>query len=80
LTSVEARGLLLDLSCLAGVSAATAAGFLAFYPAVNSWWSFISEGLLSVMVLVFGYLLFSSTIRTIAREEIWMTLRALRMT
>jgi O-antigen/teichoic acid export membrane protein len=80
LTPVEARGLLLDLSYLAGVSAATAAGFLFFYPAVNSWWSFIAEGLLSIGVLVFGYLLFSSTIRTIAREEIWMTLRALRPT
>jgi hypothetical protein len=34
----------------------------------------------SVVVLVFGYLLFSTTIRTIAREEIWMTLRALRPT
>jgi O-antigen/teichoic acid export membrane protein len=80
LTSAERRSLVLDLSCLAGVSAVTAAGFLVFYPAVNTWWSFIAEGVLSIIVLVLGYLLFSSTIRTIAREEIWMTLRALRPT
>jgi hypothetical protein len=31
-------------------------------------------------VLIFGYLLFSTTLRTIAREEIGMTIRALRPT
>jgi O-antigen/teichoic acid export membrane protein len=80
LTPPEMRGLLRDLLCLAGVSAATAAGFLVFYPNVTSWWSFIAEGLLSGIVLVAGYLLFSRTIRAIAREETWMTLRALRPT
>lgn len=78
MSSTEVRGLLLDLSYLVGVSAATVAGFLVFYPAVNTWWSFIAEGLMSAAVLSFGYLLFSSSIRTIAREEILMTLRAMR--
>jgi len=80
LTSAEVRGLLLDLSSLIGVSTLTAAGFLAFYPAVNSWWSLIMEALLSIGVLIFGYLMCSTTLRTIAREEVALTIRALRPT
>jgi O-antigen/teichoic acid export membrane protein len=80
LISREGRDLLVDLSRLVGVSAAAAAGFLLFYPTANSWWSLIAEGLLSAVVLMFGYWLMSATIRAIAREEIWMTIRALRPT
>lgn len=76
----EMRSLLVDLSSLAGVSAATVTGFLVLYPAVNSWWALTVEGFLGATVLVCGYLLFSPAIRAIAREEIGMTLRALRPT
>jgi O-antigen/teichoic acid export membrane protein len=80
MVSSEIRGLFMDLSRLAGISAVTAIGFFAFYPTVNSWWSLIAEGLLSIFVLVIGYLFFSATIRNIAREEIGMTIRAIRPT
>jgi O-antigen/teichoic acid export membrane protein len=78
LTSVETRGLLVELARILGFTAATAAAFLAFYPTANSWWSLIAEGLLGITLLVCGYLMFSATIRTIVREEIGMTLRTLR--
>jgi O-antigen/teichoic acid export membrane protein len=80
LTSVDARGLLAELARIVGFSAFTCAGFLVFYPTANSWWALIAEGLLGLAVLVSGYLLFSETIRTIAREEIGLTIRALRQT
>jgi O-antigen/teichoic acid export membrane protein len=80
LTSVDARGLLAELGRIVGFSAFASAGFLVFYPTANSWWALIAEGLLGLAVLVSGYLLFSETIRTIAREEIGLTIRALRET
>jgi O-antigen/teichoic acid export membrane protein len=80
LSAAEIRSLALNLSCLVGVSAVTAAGFFAFYPPVTSWWALIMEAVLSIAVLIVGYLLCSTTLRTIAREEIVMTIRALRPT
>jgi O-antigen/teichoic acid export membrane protein len=80
LTSVEARGLFAELARIVGFSAVTSAGFLVFYPTANSWWGLITEGMLGLAVLVCGYLLISETIRTIAREEIGVTIRALRQT
>jgi hypothetical protein len=80
LTSAEVRSLLLNLACLIGVSGLTVAGFLAFYPSAASWWSLIIEALLSIATLIVGYLLCSATLRTIAREEIAMTIRSLRPT
>ena len=80
LTSAEARGLLAGLSRLVGVSAVTAVGFLVFYPTANSWWSLIVEGLLAGVVLILGYLLTSTTLRMIVREEFGMTIKALRPT
>lgn len=80
MTSAEVRGLVVDMSALGGVSAATVAGFVILYPMVGSWWSLGAEGLFAGAVLVVGYLATSRTLRTIAREEIGMTIRALRPT
>jgi O-antigen/teichoic acid export membrane protein len=78
LTSLEGRALLIELARMVGFSAGTIAVFLLLYPTANSWWKLITEGLIGSSVLVSGYLLISATIRSIAREEIGMTIRALR--
>jgi O-antigen/teichoic acid export membrane protein len=80
LTSVEARALLIELARIVGFSVATVAVFLLFYPTANSWRGLFAEGLIGLGVLVCGHLLISATVRTIAREEIGMTIRALRST
>lgn len=69
-----------ELGRIVGVSAAVIAGFLAFYPVANSWGALIIEALVCTVALAGGYLLLSSQIRLIIREEAGMTLRALRPT
>lgn len=78
MTGSEMRGLLKELGRVASVSAAAIAGFLALYPVANSWAALGVEGLVCVVVLAGGYLLLSAEIRLIVREEVGMTLRALR--
>jgi hypothetical protein len=78
-TSVEARGLFVELTRIVGFSVVTAAGFLVFFPIANSWWGLAGEGLLALAILACGYLMFSAAIRSIAREEIGVTVRALRL-
>lgn len=79
-TPAEAHGLLVELTRIVAVSAVTAAAFLIFYPTASSWWGLIGEGLLALTCLACGYLAFSAAIRHVAREEIGMTVRALRPT
>lgn len=78
LTWGEARGLFTGLSWLMGVSGVITVGFLTFYPAANSWLSLAVEGLLAGVALIGGYLLTSATLRVVVREEIDMTMKALR--
>ncbi len=69
-----------ELSRIIAVSAVTIAGFLFFYPPALTWPALIAEGLLCVAVLAAGYLAMSAKMRLIAREEIGVSLRALRPT
>jgi hypothetical protein len=78
LTSLESRRLWQDGARILGISVATCTGFLLLYPATPSWLSLILEALLCGAVLSAGYVLSSASIRTIAREELNLTLRALR--
>jgi len=77
-TAAESRGLLSELARITAVSAVTIAGFLYFYPPATTWPALIIEGALCIGVLLGGYLIMSVKMRTIAREEITGTLRALR--
>jgi O-antigen/teichoic acid export membrane protein len=78
MTVAEARRLFAELARIFVFSAATCAVFLSLHPVANSWLGLVSEGLLALATLGCGYLILSTTIRTAAREEIGMTLRALR--
>jgi O-antigen/teichoic acid export membrane protein len=80
LTMVEARRLLVELARIVGFSAVIVALFLLFYPTARSWGGLFAEGLIGLGVLICGHLLISATVRTVAREEIGMTIRALRST
>lgn len=80
MTSVEVRDLALEVVRLGAISAATVAGFLLWYPAPNTWGALAVEGLLGAAALALGYLATSATLREIVREEIGMTIRALRPT
>jgi O-antigen/teichoic acid export membrane protein len=77
-TAAESRGMLGELGRITAVSAVTIAGFLRFYPPATTWPALIVEGVFCVGVLATGYLIMSVKIRTIAREEISGTLRAMR--
>jgi O-antigen/teichoic acid export membrane protein len=80
LTAAEAYKLLAELARVVCVSIAAIAGFMLFVPAATSWLSLAAEGMACVSVLIAGYMLSSSSIRSLAREEIGVTLRALRPT
>jgi O-antigen/teichoic acid export membrane protein len=79
-TAAESTGLLGELARMTAVSAVTIAGFLRFYPPAATWLALIAEALLCAAVLACGYLAMSQKMRLIIREEIGVTLRALRPT
>jgi len=78
MTAAELRRLLLEAVRVVAISAITAAAFLFFYPIAVSWRGLIGEGLLAAGCLSCAFLAFSAAIRNVAREEIDMTIRALR--
>jgi O-antigen/teichoic acid export membrane protein len=77
-TASESLGLLTEIGRITVVSVVTIAGFLRFYPPAATWPALIAEGMLCIGVLAAGYLFISFQIRTIVREELSVTLRALR--
>lgn len=80
LSLLESRGLILELLRVAVVSTATVAAFVEFYPTATTWRALIGEGFLVAAVLAGGYLAASRALRTIAREELDLSIRALRPT
>lgn len=77
-TPVERRGLLSELGRIVGFSILAVAAFMTLYPETASWFGLVVEGSLGTAVLGGGYLLLSSQIRSIVREEYGATVRALK--
>lgn len=80
MTAIEVRRLASEFARIVGFSAAVIGGFLVFYPTPATWTALAVEALIGSGVLVGGYLLISAQIRQIIREEIGITVRALRPT
>jgi O-antigen/teichoic acid export membrane protein len=80
MTAIEVRGLVLELARIVGFSAVVIGGFLFLYPTPTSWLALVVEGLLGAVVLAIGYLSMSTQVRQIMREEIAITVRAMRPT
>jgi O-antigen/teichoic acid export membrane protein len=75
LTRIELRGLLGQLTLVVLVTVGVAIAFGTLFPSAHSWLSLIIEAVVCTITLVAGYLVCSSTLRTLAREEIGMTMR-----
>lgn len=80
ITRVEVYGLLSQLGRIVAFSTLTICVSMLVYPMAKSWTALIIESLVSTSVLVGGYLLLSAKLRIVVREEIGMTIRAMRLT
>jgi O-antigen/teichoic acid export membrane protein len=74
----DIRGIVSEFARMTVLSAAVATGFMRYYPAPHSWAAVATEGSIVVVCLACGYLLSSRIMRTIASEELVMTLRLFR--
>jgi O-antigen/teichoic acid export membrane protein len=75
LTTDELAGLLGQLAVIIAVSVGIGALFMLYYPVVTSWRALTLQVVLCMFSLGMGYALFSTTLRSLAREEIGLTMR-----
>ncbi len=67
-----------ELTRIAVVSAVAAAAFVALYPETKSWLGLLTEAMACALVVTGGYFAVSSNTRALVREELGMTISALR--